>query len=102
MDDQLVVGDKASKIRVTCKDSAGQIIDLSGKSAKLRYKIDGGTLQSRDMTVTAPLAGLAEYQVGATDVTPGLLVGEVRLNEGLADQLTSSHVFAIAVRAPLS
>ena len=102
----LVAGDGGSKIRVTIKDQqSNDTIDLTGKTVKVRYAINGGTLQQRDMTVLNQTTnkGQAEYQFLTTDLTAaGELKGEVRLQAGQSDQLTTVDTFHLAIKAPLS
>lgn len=101
---ELVAGDTGSKLVVTCKDSATKaVIDLTGKAVQLRYRIDGGALITKTMTVqNPPTAGKAEYQFGANDLSAGTLAGEVRIQPGAADQLTSLDPFYLPVRAAFS
>lgn len=106
MNYDLVVGDGGSKLVVTIKDSStGEMVDLTGKTVKVRYAINGGTLQQRDMTVLNQTTnkGQAEYQFLTTDLTAaGELKGEVRLQAGQSDQLTTVDTFHLAIKAPLS
>lgn len=101
----LVAGDGGSKLRVTIRDSqSGELIDLTGKTIKVRYAINGGVLQQRDMTALNQTTskGQAEYQFLAADLTAGgEMKGEVRLQAGLYDQLTTVDTFHLAIKAPL-
>lgn len=99
----LVAGDAGSKLVVTCKDSETLVaVNLTGKTVKLRYTLDGGAVQVKTMTIQNPAtAGKAEYQFGASDLTAGTLTGEVRINEGQDDQVTSVDVLVLSVRAAL-
>lgn len=102
----LVAGDGGSTLRVTIKDHVtGELIDLTGKTIKVRYAVNGGTLQERTMTALNQTTskGQAEYQFLTTDVTAaGELKGEVRLQAGLSDQLTTVDTFHLAIKSPLS
>ena len=101
----LVAGDGGSKLVVTITDSTTEaLIDLTGKTVKLRYAIAGGTLQQRDMAALDQTAskGQAEYQFLAADLTAGgEMKGEVRLQAGLSDQLTTVDTFHLSIKAPL-
>jgi hypothetical protein len=99
----LVAGDRGSVLVVTVKDHETEAaIDLTGKSIKLRYKINGGTLATKTMTAQIPeTLGKASYQFLSTDLTAGDFEGEVRLQDGLSDQLTSVQTFHRSVRAAL-
>lgn len=102
----LVVGDGGSTLRVTIKDHvSGELIDLTGKTVQVRYAINGGTVQQRTMTALnqATSTGQAEYQFQTSDLTvSGELKGEVRLQAGLSDQLTTVDTFHLAIKAPIA
>lgn len=102
----LVAGDGGSKLRVTLRDSATQEpIDLSGKTVKVRYAINSGSVQERAMIVLDQAAskGQAEYQFLTSDITDGgEMHGEFRIQAGLSDQLTTVDTFHLAIKAPLA
>ncbi len=98
----LVAGDR-SKLVATCLDRATSApLNLSGKTLELRYRIDNGALQTKPMTITDAANGKAEYQFAAADLTAGTLTGEIRIQPGLSDQVTSLAPFHLSVRAPLA
>ncbi len=101
---ELVKGDKGSKITVTClNNQTGAVINISGKTVELRFKIGGGTLLTKTMTVTDGPNGVAEYQFTDTDLNDsGELSYEVRISPAAADQATSVELGRITVRAPLA
>lgn len=101
---QFVAGDGGSTLHVTVLDSVTkEPKDLTGKTVQLRYSINGGVTVEKSMTVlnqtTHP--GQAEYQFLVADLTAGTLKGEVRLQDGLDDQLTTIDTFHIPIKAPL-
>lgn len=102
----LVAGDGASVLRVTVRDSQTQApLDLTGKPVILRYKLGGGAVVEKNMTVldqvNAP--GQAEYAFLVADLpAAGTLEYEVRLNDGLPTQLTSIDTGQLAVRGELA
>lgn len=102
----LVAGDGGTTLRVTIKDNLTQeLIDLTGKTVKLRYSVNGATLQTRDMTALNQTTskGQAEYLFLAADLsTAGELKGEVRLQHGLGDQLTTVDTFHLNIKSPLA
>lgn len=100
----LVAGDRGSVLVVTVKDAdTDTVMNLTGKTVKLRYKINGGTVTVKTMTAQVPETnGKAEYQFEAADLVAGDFEGEVRLQDGLADQLTSVTTFHRSVRAALA
>lgn len=102
---ELVAGDSGAKLVVTCRDhETDEPIDLTGKTVHLRYSLNSGATLSRAMTVLpqATQKGQADYQFAPADLTiGGSLEGEVRLQQGLADQLTAITRFHIPVKMPL-
>jgi hypothetical protein len=102
---ELVAGDGGSKLHVTILDSVTkEPIDLTGKTVQARYAVNGGATVQKTMTPLnqTSFKGQAEYQFLTTDLTVGgVLDGEVRVQAGLSDQLTSVDEFHIAVRAAL-
>jgi hypothetical protein len=101
----LVAGDGGSIVKVHILDSETEAaIDLTGKTVKLRYSLNGAAAVTKTMTALdqTNFKGWAQYQFLTTDLTAaGDLEGETRLNDGLSDQLTSDSTFHIAVRGPL-
>ncbi len=102
---ELVAGDGGSKLGVTIFDSVTkEPVDLTGKTIVARYQLNGGATVTKTMTALdqVQFRGQAEYQFLAADLTTGgTLEGEVRLQSGLADQLTTVDSFHIAVKTPL-
>lgn len=101
----LVVGDGGSVLRVQILDSAtDEPIDLTGKTVTLRYSLNGAATVTKVLTALDQITkkGWAEYQFAVADLTAaGDLKFEARLNEGLADQLTTDRLHIVPVRAPL-
>lgn len=102
---ELVVGDGGSVLHVLVRDSVTkEPITLTGKTIKARYSVNGGSTVEKTMTALDQTSktGQAEYTFLTTDLAvAGTLIGEVRLQAGLADQLTSVNDFYIVVKAPL-
>lgn len=99
LDYSFVAGDTASVLTVTCKRSdTGAVIDLTGASVALKYRIDGGTLQSRTMTIDAdPSTGVVTYEFDSGDLTEGQMVAEVEVTT-LAGITTSLEPFRFTIR----
>lgn len=101
----LVAGDSGSILRVTVRDRETKaLLDLTGKTVQLRYAMNGGATVEKSMTLLnqTTSTGQAQYQFLSTDLTAGgELKGEVRVQDGLPDQLTSVDFFHILVKAPL-
>lgn len=101
---ELVAGDGGSVLRVTVLDSVtGEPIDLTGKTVQARYAINGGATVQKTMTLLnqTTYKGQAEYQFVTSDLTAGTLEGEVRLQAGLSDQLTTVDSYHIPIKAAL-
>jgi hypothetical protein len=102
---EFVAGDGASRLRVTILDSVtNEPVDLSGKTVTARYVINGGATVQKTMTALDQISfkGQAVYQFLPADLSAGgTLVGEVRLQAGLSDQLTTVDSFHIAIKLPL-
>lgn len=103
---ELVAGDGGSVLHVTVIDSVTkQPINLTGKTVHARYSVNGAAAVQKTMTALnqTSFPGQAEYAFLTTDFTVAAqIVGEVRLQHGLPDQLTSVDQFHIAVKAPLA
>lgn len=98
-------GDGGTKLVATITDTAtGRPMDLTGKTAQLRYSVNGAATVEKAMTLRNQtiFPGQAEYQFLTTDLTAaGELIGEVRLQDGLSDQLTTIDEFHLVIGAPL-
>ena len=101
----LVAKDGGSKLHVLIRDSGTLApVNLTGKTVQARYSLNGGATVEKTMTLLdqALNTGEAEYQFLTTDLlVGGTLDGEVRLQVGLSDQLTTVDTFHRAVKAPL-
>lgn len=101
----VVAGDRGTLLVVTITDSvSGELVDLTDKSVQVRYTLNGGSTEQRAMSLLNQVTqrGQAQYQFTPADLpAAGVIVGEVRLQAGLSDQLTTVDQFYLAVRAPL-
>ena len=103
MDADLVAGDTGTTLAVTCKDKdTKSIINLTGKTAKLRYKIGSGSLQVKTMTVTDAAGGVAEYLFLTGELIAGLMTAEVQIIDSLSREITQIDPFEIMIRKRLS
>lgn len=62
------VGDEPI-LALEAKDIEGATMSLAGKAVKLRYKIGTAAAVERDASITDASAGLAQYQMTASDFT---------------------------------
>lgn len=85
---------------VTCKDKAGTVIDLTGASAKLIYRMDGGAKITKTMTVNSPTTdGKVQYQFLTGELVVGVMAGEVEITDSSGDVITELCVFTRRIRA---
>lgn len=101
---ELVAGDGGSTFHATIKDSeTEELVDLSGKTVQLRFAINGAPTVLKTMTLLDQVSrkGEATYQFASGDLTAGAMTGEVRLQAGLSDQLTTVDSFYLTIKAPL-
>lgn len=98
---EFVAGDTGSKLVATCKDKGtGDLIDLTGQTVRLKYRIAGGALQTKTMTVSSPsTAGKAEYLFLANELAAGEMVGEVEIEDGTGKIITQLDPFRLDIRA---
>jgi len=98
-----IAGDTKTKLRITCKDAdTGAVIDLTGATANLLWRIDGGTLVTKTgITVVAPpTSGIVEYQFTTGELIAGYMEAEVELTDVSAKKNTSFK-FNIDIEARL-
>lgn len=100
---ELVASDTGSKLTVVLTDAGtGNAIDLTGSTVKLKYRLGGGALVTKTMTVTAPATqGIATYQFGTGELTAGTLNAEVEITDQSGNVITSSSEIGVDVRAKL-
>lgn len=98
---EFVAGDTGSKLVVTCKDKGtGDLIDLTGATVRLKYRIAGGSLATKTMSIQSPsTSGKAEYLFLAGELTDGEMVGEVEITDGEGKVTTQVTPFRLAIRA---
>ncbi len=101
---EFVAGDTGSVYRVTCKNNQdGTVIDLTGASLKLNFKIDGGTLKTPAMTITnlPGTDGVAEYQFVSGDLVAGRMQAAAEITDSTAKVITELEPLVATVRAKL-
>lgn len=102
----LVAGDTGTLLRVPITNRQDEsAIDLTGAVVTLYWRIDGGSLQTRTMTVQTPADGIAEYQFATGDLvlaagaTYGTLRAEVEVTDAGGKKLTGLDPIALTIRA---
>ncbi len=98
-----VSGDTGSKLEVTCKDDdTGVVIDLTGSTVKLKWLDAADALQTKTMTITDAVNGIAEYQFLAADLTGTQLKFEVEITDSGGDVLRILDLIRENVREALA
>lgn len=93
-------GDTGSKFKPTCKNNSdGAIINLTGATIKLRYRISKGTLQEKTMTITNSPGtdGVVEYLFLTGELTPGAMEAHVEITKA-GKLITSLGPFKATIR----
>lgn len=99
MHTDLVAGDTGSTLVITCKDKDSKAaINLNGKTVRVKFRLNGGILQTKEMAVTDAAGGVAEYQFAAGELVKGTLRGEVEITDSGGLVLTQVEPFALSVR----
>jgi BppU N-terminal domain len=98
MDYSFVAGDTNSVLTVTCKRAdSGAVIDLAGATVSLKWRVDGGTLVTKSMTITDAPNGVCAYTFGTGELVAGIMVAEVAVTIG-GKVTTSVEPFRFTVR----
>src|SRR5512145_3222151 len=99
MDYSFVAGDTNSVLTVTCKRAdTGAPINLAGATVALKWRIDGGTLVSKSMTIVDAANGIVSYTFAAGELLEGLMRAEVEVTV-TGKVTTSVEPFVFTVRA---
>lgn len=79
--DFFFVGDTGRVLQVTLQDD-GTAIDITGATVQLLYRVSGGSITTKTMSITVPASGLVEYTFLAPDLTEeGVFQYQVRLTD---------------------
>ncbi len=77
-----VSGDTGSKLEVTCKDDdTGAVIILTGATVKLKWLDVADALQTKTMTITDAVNGVADYQFLADELFGTQMKFEVEITD---------------------
>ena len=98
-----VSGDTGSKLEVTCKDDdTGVVIVLTGSTVKLKWLNAADVLQTKTMTITDAVNGVADYQFLANELIAKQMKFEVEITDSSGNVLHSVELIRENVRAVLS
>lgn len=99
-----VEGDTGSELIVECRDKRSkQPIDLTNKTATLKFRVDDGPLFQQLMTIDVPeTQGIARYQFKAGELVNGKLVSAVVITDTATGAfVTQLDPFVHLVRKPI-
>ena len=96
--------DTGSTLEITCQnDSTGAVINLTGSTVALRYKIAGGALQTKSMTLDGdPTTGKATYTFLANELTPGTFIGDATITDAGALTISSLENIVEEIKSRLA
>ena len=98
---RFVEDDTGSTLEITAKnDATGVVIDLTGSTVSLRYRIQGGSLQTKGMTLDGdPTTGKATYQFLTGELDVGDFIGDVTITDGASETVSSLENIVLEVKA---
>lgn len=100
---ELVVADTGSKLQVTCSDNDTlSVINLTGATVTLRWVDANGVLQTKTMTVTNAVGGVAEYLFLAGEIAYPKMKFEVIITDSGGKTITNLELIEVATRNRLS
>ena len=97
----LVTGDTGSIYQVTCTDSDGVAINLTGATVRLRWEDDVGVIQTRTMGITDAVNGVAEYQFLAAEIIAPKMKFETEVQDSGGFITSSNDLVTLTVREEL-
>ena len=98
-----VSGDTGSKLEVTCiNNDTGLLIDLTGSTVALKWLDAADTLQTKTMTVTDDVGGVAEYAFLANELISKQMKFEVEITDGGGNVLHNLELIRESVREALA
>lgn len=99
----LVVSDTGSKLQVTCSDNETlAVINLTGATVSLRWVDPAGVLQTKAMTVTNAVGGIAEYLFAAGEIAYPKMKFEVIITDSGGKTISNLDLIEVATRNRLS
>jgi len=101
---RFVEDDTGSTLEITAKDDAtGVVIDLTGSTVQLRYRIQGGSLQTKAMTLDGdPTTGKATYKFLDAELDIGDFIGDVTITDSSAETISSLENIVLEIKARVS
>jgi len=100
-DYDFVEGDTSRPLENPFIDENGAAVDLTGKTVNLRWLDKDGVLQSKQMTVSDPLTGIASYKWAANELYPPSMDLEFEVVNPDATRMYSDCKLTVKVRGKL-
>jgi hypothetical protein len=89
-DPSFVAGNTGSKLHITCKDNdSGSVIDLTGSTVTLKWRSSLGAVTSKNMVITSPKTGEAEYQFADSELVAGIMDFDVEIQDSTGNIISS-------------
>ena len=106
---KLVSGDTGSKVMYAClNDDDGSVIDLTGKTAKIKWNNVSGVSVEKDATIITVTSGplfteygsikVIEYQFLAAEIYPGVMNIQIKIINADTSFITCLELDSIKVR----
>jgi hypothetical protein len=73
-------------------------LDLTGGSAELRWRIDGGARTDSSMTLDTPSSGIVSYEFSSGELTAGRLTADIVATTAAGKVYTNRDVLSFEVR----
>lgn len=100
-DFDVVEGDN-TKYEVTCQEKDGTAFDLTGCTVEINWQHEGGTPETREMTVTDAPNGVAEYVFQDNELTAPRMILEVKITDAGGKILYSDCIDELNVRKKIA
>lgn len=98
---EVVQGDN-TKYEVNCQKQDGSIFDLTGCTVEINWQDEGGTPETRAMTVTDAPNGVAEYVFQGDELTPPRMILEVKITDTGGNVLRSNCIADLDIRKKIA
>lgn len=97
-----VQADNKVRLQVTCTDSAGAAINLSGASVNLRWrKKSDGLVENRAMTIDNAASGVVSYLFLTGELVPPTMEYEVTVTKADGTVISSLDTEVLGIRTRL-
>ena len=98
MADDFVSNDTGSILQITCVDSTGVAINLTGATVRLRWIDTTNTVQTKTMTIVTAASGICQYQFATGELVPGRMQFEIEIEDSSGYKTTNPTLTEVTVR----